>query len=556
MGSDLELLAEPVVLPIVMLMAYLRYVDDGGRLQVKTLDSEHFVIGRAATCQLVFDSDMVSREHARIDLEPSGRYRLHDLGSRNRTYVNGELVRDTLLTPGSILRIGEFLMEYVDDGAVAEKTDLEFLTPDRQEPPDCDWIKSKAPLSLTVAQVEQLAGLFSDQPLTARSEDIADAALGQIVLEVQGERGFVALRGEGKTDLKPLTHRSMKRGAGESMTPVSQTFIHAPLLQGVSGRYPQTTGQLNGKLGYAASAMVAPLLHRGEVIGVLYVDRPQARKPFPPAALQFFAAAGAQLGAMLGETQRKLTQAAGREGAAWLATIRRLQSLLSGTPKTGDAFDTAMKLLPGRLRCGDFASAVPLDEQRCGIVVVDGGGHGVTGIVQSIAVRTAIDTALATSDDALMDPANLFNALNRTLASSGARQALPCTFVGLDMSAGKAAYVNAGGMAPILAVGPGRLVTLDQVSLVLGVDADYLYQTTRVELPETFRLICHTDGLTEATSAAGEAFGDQRLHETLLEREAFHSAADMAAKITQAWTTHMAAAQAEDDAVLLVVARG
>jgi serine phosphatase RsbU (regulator of sigma subunit) len=128
--------------------------------------------------------------------------------------------------------------------------------------------------------------------------------------------------------------------------------------------------------------------------------------------------------------------------------------------------------------------------------------------------------------------------------------------VGVDLSAGKVAYVNAGGMAPLLAVGPGRLVTLDQSSLVLGVDGDYLYQTTRVDVPEVFRVICHTDGLTEATSAGGEPFGDQRLHEAMLEPAAFAGAAEMVARISHAWSTHMAAAQPEDDALILVLARG
>ena len=37
----------------------------------------------------------------------------------------------------------------------------------------------------------------------ARPEDIAETALGRIVLDLQGERGFIALRGEGKMDFEP-----------------------------------------------------------------------------------------------------------------------------------------------------------------------------------------------------------------------------------------------------------------------------------------------------------------------------------------------------------------
>ena len=157
-------------------MAYLRYLDTTGQLQTKVLDAEHFVIGRAPSCQLTVESDMISREHVRIDLEGDGRYRIRDLGSRNKTYVNGELITETLLTPGAIIRFGDQILEFVDDSAEPERIDLEFLTPDRSEPPDCEWVKTKTPLSLTVSQIEQVSRLVGDEGLTTRAEDIADAA--------------------------------------------------------------------------------------------------------------------------------------------------------------------------------------------------------------------------------------------------------------------------------------------------------------------------------------------------------------------------------------------
>lgn len=536
-------------------MASLRYLDNVGQLQMRSLDSAQFVVGRAETCQLPIDSDMISREHMRIDVEADGRYRIRDLGSRNKTFVNGEQIRETLLTPGAIIRVGDNVLEFVDDSAGPEKTDLEFVTPDRTDPPDCEWIKIKSALSLTTTQIEQLSQLVGDQPLTARAEDIADAALSQLVLELQAERGLVALRGQGKTDLHPLCHRALKRPQAGSLTPVSQSFLFAPILQRVAGRYPQSAGKMDEKLGYASCAVVAPLTFRGEVVGVLYLDRPAAKRVFTGAALQYCAAAGAQLGALIGESTRKIARLAGREGATWMGTIRRLQSALSQTIPPGDGFAAASRCFAGRLRCGDFASVVPIDEQRCGLIVIDGGGHGITGIAQSSAIRAAIETSLAVSEDALMDPAPMFNAINRMVAGSGARQITPCTFVGIDMSSGKAAYVNAGGMPPLLMVAAGRLVTLDQISLVPGVDKDYAYQTTRVDVPEMFRIVCYTGGLTESTSAAGDPFGDHRLHEALLDREAFAVAPDVLAKIADAWTKHMATAQPADDAMVLVVSR-
>jgi serine phosphatase RsbU (regulator of sigma subunit)/pSer/pThr/pTyr-binding forkhead associated (FHA) protein len=537
-------------------MAYLRYLDDTDRLQTKVLDAGQFLIGRASTCHLVFDSEKISREHVRIDVQGDGRYRLRDLGSRNKTFVNGELIRETLLTPGAIIRVGDRVVEFVDDEAGPQHIELDFITPDMSEPPDCEWIKTKAPLSLGLAHVERLARLVTDQPLTARAEDIADAALGELILDMEAERGLVALCGRDMADLRPLAHRALGKRLDGSMTPVSQSFLSAALLQSVAGRYPTSGSKVNTKLGYACTAVVAPLTHRGEVIGLLYLDGPSGKKPFSRNSLQYCAAAGAHVGALIGESSRRLTEAAGREGATWMSTIRRLQATLSPTIAAGDTFDAAARCHRGRMRCGDFASVIHVDDQRCGIIVIDAGGHGITGVTQAMAIRSALETALSISEDVVADPAPVFTALNRSVAASSARQVLPCLLVALDLARGKLAYINAGGMAPLFMVGAGRLVAFDETALILGVDPLYEYETGRHDLPGNFRIICYTDGLVEMANAGNEAFGAHRLQETLLEREALGSAADMVAAVSNAWQSHLGAAQPADDATVLVVGHG
>lgn len=536
-------------------MATLRYIDGESQLCTRTLDSEQFVIGRADSCQLTIPDDMISREHARIDLEREGRYRVRDLGSRNKTYVNGELITETLLNSGDIIRVGDYVLEYLDDGGYPAKIELEFLTPDSTEPPNCDWIKTKSPVSLTVDQVEKLSQLLGEQPLTARAEDIANAALSQVILEMGAERGFIAMKGESKTELMILAQRALKRPPGGSLTPVSQMFVVAPLLQHVAGRYPEIAGKINQKLGFAATAIVAPLTHNGTTIGVIYIDRPTSKRGFPSSALPYCAAAGMQIGTHIANTSRKLIRSAVREGAAWMTTIRRVQNSMAEFPASSESFECVGKLMPGRARCGDFGQVVHLDGQRCSGLLVDGGGHGISGLVQANSLCSSVRTALAVSDEVLMDPSPLFNELNAMMAATPMRQVIPCTYLGIDMNAGKLMYINAGGMPPLLMVAAGRLITLDQHSLVLGVDPDYTYEATRVDLPEQFRVICHTDGLTEAISSAGEPMGETRLHELLLDKDAFVAPEELAEKIASAWTTHLAGTQADDDAYMLLIGR-
>ena len=534
-------------------MSQLRYVDDDGRLKVVTLSGESFLIGRAMTCHLVFDNELMSREHARIDRQPDGRFRIRDLGSRNKTYVNGQVITETLLSGGDMVRAGGRVIEFVTEGVSQPKISLDFLTPDRTEPANAEWLKVKAPIALTTRHLEQLSRLTGSPGVTSRPADIADSALAQIMLDLQADRGFVALRGEAKLELNPIAQRALTRQPGGSLKPVSQAFVFATLLQTVAGRYPQTVPQLDAKCGYAVTALVAPLLAQGNIIGLIYLDRPSSKKPFSEGSLRQIAAAGIQLGAIMADASHRLVQAAAQEGAAWMSTLRRVQHALSPQVEGSETFEVALKLLGGSTRCGDLCDVVHLDDQRCAVILIDGGGHGISGMAQAAALRTGIRATLATVDEAVTDPSQMFGALNRTIASTPARQVVPCTFVGIDLGAGRLSYINAGGTPPLLMVAPGRLVTLDQPSLVLGVDPAFPYETVRADLPDSFRLLCHSDGLSNATNASGECLGDQRLHDALLERETFTSAEVVVDRVFKCLSTHLSETPPGDDALLLVV---
>jgi len=56
-----------------------------------TLDEEYTTIGRSNDCDVVLPDRQVSRQHAGIERDDGG-YLLHDLGSKNGTFVNGEKV--------------------------------------------------------------------------------------------------------------------------------------------------------------------------------------------------------------------------------------------------------------------------------------------------------------------------------------------------------------------------------------------------------------------------------------------------------------------------------
>ncbi len=63
-------------------------------------------LGKAEDNDLVLDDDTVSRHHCELVREGVG-VRVRDLGSTNGTRVDGTRVKDALLSPGAVLRVGE-----------------------------------------------------------------------------------------------------------------------------------------------------------------------------------------------------------------------------------------------------------------------------------------------------------------------------------------------------------------------------------------------------------------------------------------------------------------
>ncbi|MCJ1680355.1 FHA domain-containing protein [Streptomyces sp. APSN-46.1] len=87
-------------------------------------------IGRALENELVVSDLQVSRHHAEFRSMPGGRFEIHDLGSHNGTYVNGQPLAKSgsaLLGPNDIVGVGhstfrivgDRLEEFVDTGDVS-----------------------------------------------------------------------------------------------------------------------------------------------------------------------------------------------------------------------------------------------------------------------------------------------------------------------------------------------------------------------------------------------------------------------------------------------------
>ncbi len=86
--------------------------------QVVQLTKPHLTLGRDGSNDVVLADPNVSRFHAELGRTEDG-LAIRDLGSRNGTRVNGELVRSTLLQPGAEVGIGPYRLLFDGDAFLA-----------------------------------------------------------------------------------------------------------------------------------------------------------------------------------------------------------------------------------------------------------------------------------------------------------------------------------------------------------------------------------------------------------------------------------------------------
>ena len=98
------------------MQAYVQVSRPGGSAIV-VLSADRVSIGKAATNDIVIDTDAtVSRLHAMLEPTPGG-WCIRDLGSRNGTYVNGvRLLTDKALHSGDEIRVGETRLSFRAEG--------------------------------------------------------------------------------------------------------------------------------------------------------------------------------------------------------------------------------------------------------------------------------------------------------------------------------------------------------------------------------------------------------------------------------------------------------
>ena len=176
-------------------------------------------------------------------------------------------------------------------------------------------------------------------------------------------------------------------------------------------------------------------------------------------------------------------------------------------------FDIYASMDPAKEVGGDFYDFFLIDDDHLCMVMADVSGKGVPAALFMMASKIIL------ANNALMGktPAQIMTDTNAAICANNKEEMFVTTWLGiLEISTGKLRAANAGHEYPAVRQGEGRFeLYKDRHGFVSGGMDGLVYKEYELQLEPGSRLFLYTDGVPEATNAANELFGTERMLEAL-----------------------------------------
>jgi sigma-B regulation protein RsbU (phosphoserine phosphatase) len=182
------------------------------------------------------------------------------------------------------------------------------------------------------------------------------------------------------------------------------------------------------------------------------------------------------------------------------------QALLPKTGHSGTFFKTAASSLPCRSIGGDFYDYVDLPGGAFGFALGDVAGKGPPAALLS-AMMQGIFAAQAAAADT---PCQTIARVNLALYKRGIESRFVTLMYGTLEPDGRLTYCNAGHNPPLV-IGSGGVRRLEVGGPIVGLFEGAQFQEETVILAPGDWLIVFSDGVSEAMSAAGDEYGEERI---------------------------------------------
>ena len=311
--------------------------------------------------------------------------------------------------------------------------------------------------------------------------------------------------------------------------------------------------------GSVPRAMGVPLRQAGEVIGVLAVDRTGERPPFSQDDARLLSLFANQ--ASVAITNARQVEQLKHFHMQQIGKERLDQQLRMAQAVQAGLLPDELPAIPGwdldglwrpALQLGgDYYDVIPLAPDRWGLLMADVSDKGIPAALL-MAVARSLFRVYASADDS---PRQTLARVNHDLVtSSHSGMFVTAVYAVANTRSGEVRLAAAGHPPALVVRQPGQVHPIRVGGMPLGILEGAAFNEHALQLQPREGIVLYTDGITEASDAAGEQFGPARLHAFLRQSQA-PSAQLLIAALDEAVRTFVGAAPASDDVAYLVIRR-
>ena len=186
----------------------------------------------------------------------------------------------------------------------------------------------------------------------------------------------------------------------------------------------------------------------------------------------------------------------------------QLSALPTNFPDEKD-YEIYAQMIAAKEVGGDFYDYYAIDDRRVAVLVADVSGKGIPAAMFMMRAKTIIKD-LAESGIPVNE---IFIKANEKLCENNESGMFVTAWMGiLDIETGVLQYANAGHNPPLLKRADGEFELLkSRAGFVLAGMEGMVYRAGELTLGRGDRLFLYTDGVSEATNAENELYGEERL---------------------------------------------
>ena len=207
-------------------------------------------------------------------------------------------------------------------------------------------------------------------------------------------------------------------------------------------------------------------------------------------------------------------------------------------------------LKPAQMVAGDFYdfSFAGLNKNKFYFSIGDVSGKGIPAALFMSATKALINKTV----DQTYSSKEIVEKVNKELASNNTR----CMFVTLilgvvDIKTHECEMTNAGHIPLYIKRSSGNLEVWDKTDgPLLGIVNDATYTSQKIKLGYGDKIVCYTDGITEAQNNQKEFYGESRLEE-LLRKKSFENPKEVIEQVADSVTNFIDGAAQFDDITVL-----